>query len=392
MSAVQRDTRAISHDRNESVSADEPKAVLESPVPGARSLSLSIIAAGVAIALLRYMGEVFIPIVLGMFTFYALDPLVDRLQRWGIPRVIGALLAIMVVVGSFAGTAYALADDVTRVIDGLPAATQELREAVRASRSSAAPGTIDRIQQAAEDIEKAAKDAAGETQKSPGVMKVEITEPFSAADYVRWGSTQAVVIAGQAIMILFLAYFLLLSDDLFKRKFVEIIGSTLTHKKITVEIFNQIAAQIERFLLVQVFTSAIVAVATGLALWWLGVAQAGVWGLVAGVFNSVPYFGPLIVSALLAAVAFVQFGDLQMPLVVGGVAMLITTLEGWVLTPLLTGRVAQINTVAVFVAIIFWSWVWGITGLLLAVPLTISIKAACDRIEGLEPLGKLLGD
>jgi predicted PurR-regulated permease PerM len=370
---------------------EQPKAIIESSVTDVRGLSLSIIALGVAIALLKYMGEVFIPIVLGMFTFYALDPLVDRLQRWGLPRVLGALLAIAIVVGSFAGVSYALVDDLTRVVDGLPAATQKLRAAIRTSRSSSEPGALDRIQQAAEEIEKTAKEVTGES-KSPGVAKVQVTEPFSATDYVWWGSTQAVVIVGQAVMILFLAYFLLLSDDLFKRKFVEIIGPTLTRKKLTVEILNQIASQIERFLLVQIFTSAVVGVATGIALWWLGVAQPGLWGLVAGIFNTVPYFGPLIVSTLLAAVAFVQFGDISMPVIVGAVTMLITTLEGWVLTPMLTGRVAQINTVAVFVGLIFWSWIWGIPGLLLAVPLTISIKAVCDRIEDLEPIGKLLGD
>jgi predicted PurR-regulated permease PerM len=284
-----------------------------------------------------------------------------------------------------------LADDVTKVIEDLPAATQKLRAAIRASRSSQQPGTLDRIQKAAEEIQKAATEAAG-TPKTPGVMKVEVTEPFSASQYVWWGSTQALVFAGQGAMILFLAYFLLLSDDLFKRKLVEIIGPTLTRKKITVEILNQIAKQIERFLLVQLFTSAIVGVATGVALWWLGVQFPGAWGVVAGVFNSVPYFGAVIVTALLAAVAFVQFGDLQMPLIVGSVALLITSLEGWVLTPLLTGRIAQINTVAIFMSLIFWSWVWGIPGLLLAVPMTISIKAVCDRIEGFQPVGKLLGE
>jgi predicted PurR-regulated permease PerM len=365
--------------------------VLPTSVTDVRSVSLSIIALGVAIALLKYMGEVFIPIVLGMFTFYALDPLVDRLQRWGVPRALGALLGIFIVVGSVAGVTFVLADDVARVIEGLPAATQKMRAALRANRATAAPGTLDRIQKAAEEIEKAAKEAAGESD-SRGVMKVEVTQPFSASDYFWRGSTQAVVLASQGAMILFLAYFLLLSDDLFKRKFVEIIGPTLTRKKLTVEILNEIASQIERFLLVQIFTSAVVGVATGVALWWLGVAQSGLWGLVAGVFNSVPYFGPVIVTAVLSAVAFVQFGDLTMPVVVGAVTLLITSLEGWVLTPMLTGRVAQINTIAVFVGLIFWSWLWGIAGLLLAVPLTLSIKAGCDRIEALQPLGKLLGD
>jgi predicted PurR-regulated permease PerM len=379
-----------SRDSAEPSAVDGQEAVVESGVTDVRGVSLSIIALGVAIALLKYMGEVFIPIVLGIFTFYSLDPLVDRLQRWGVPRVLGALLAILIVIGSVAGLAYTLADDVTRVIDGLPAATQKLRTAIRANRSTA-PSTLDQIQKAAEEIERAAKEAAGESS-SKGVMKVEITQPFSASDYVWWGSTQALVLAGQAAMILFLAYFLLLSDDLFKRKLVEIIGPTLTHKKLTVEILNEIASQIERFLLVQIFTSAIVALATGVALWWLGIPQAGVWGLVAGVFNSVPYFGPLIVTALLSAVAFVQFGDLTMPLMVGGITLLITSLEGWALTPMLTGRVAQINTIAVFVGLIFWSWLWGVPGLLLAVPLTLSIKAVSDRIDALQPLGKLLGD
>ena len=371
--------------------ASDDQTVLPQSVTDGRGVSLTIIALGVAVGLLKYMGEVFIPIVLGMFTFYALDPLVDRLQRWRVPRAVGALLAIALLVGSCAAAGFALADDVTRVIEGLPAATQKLRAVIRASRSSQSPGTLDRIQQAAEEIQKAAKEADG-ASKAPGVMKVEVTQPFSATDYVWWGSTQALVISGQAVMILFLAYFLLLSDDLFKRKLVEIIGPTFARKKITVEILNEIAAQIERFLMVQIFTCAVVGVATWLALWWLGVELPGVWGVVAGVFNTVPYFGPLIVTALLAAVAFVQFGDLTMPLTVGGVALVITSLEGWVLTPLLTGRVAQINTVAIFISLIFWSWVWGIPGLLLAVPMTISIKAVCDRIEGLQPVGKLLGD
>jgi predicted PurR-regulated permease PerM len=275
------------------------------------------------------------------------------------------------------------------VIEGLPAATQKLRAAIRASRSSQEPGALNRIQQAAEEIEKTAKEAAGES-KAPGVMKVEVTQPFSATDYVWWGSTRALVLAGQAVMILFLAYFLLLSDDFFKRKLVEIMGPTLARKKVTVEIMNQIASQIERFLLVHILTCVVVGVTTGLALWRLGVELPGAWGVVAGVLNSVPYFGPLIVTVLLSAVAFVQFGNLSMPLAVGGVALLITSIEGWFL--LLTGRVTQINTVAVFVGLIFWSWVWGIPGLLLAVPMMISIKAVCDRVEGFQPVGKLLGD
>lgn len=105
--------------------------------------------------------------------------------------------------------------------------------------------------------------------------------------------------------------------------------------------------------MVQVLTSVIVALATGLALWWLGLRQPAVWGILAGVFNSLPYFGPLIVTIGLALVAFIQFGTIAMALTVASAALLITTVEGWVLTPQLMGRVAQMNTVAVFAASFF---------------------------------------
>jgi predicted PurR-regulated permease PerM len=192
-------------------------------------------------------------------------------------------------------------------------------------------------------------------------------------------------------MILFLAYFLLVADDLYKRKLVKI-SPTLSKKKITVQIVDEIGTQIERFMLVQVFTSAIVAVATTLALWLIGLDQPAIWGIAAGVLNSVPYFGPLIVTGGLSMVAYTQFKTIPMALYVGGVALVITTLEGWLLTPALMGRAASINPAAIFVGILFWSWVWGVWGLILAVPMLMMIKAVCDRIEELQPIGELLGE
>lgn len=139
-------------------------------------------------------------------------------------------------------------------------------------------------------------------------------------------------------------------------------------------------------------TSVVVGAVTGIALWLLGVDNPGVWAIVAGVFNSIPYFGPLIVTAIVAVVAFAQFETVSMAPSPGGVALLITTLEGWLLTPTLMGKMTQINTVAVFASLIFWSWMWGMAGLLLAVPIMMVIKATCDRVEDLQPIGKLIGD
>src|SRR6185436_18077024 len=99
------------------------------------------------------------------------------------------------------------------------------------------------------------------------------------------------------------------------------------------------------------------------------VQQAALWGLLAGVFNSIPYFGPVLITGSTAFLAFVQFNSIRMALMVGGVAFVITTLEGLLLTPWLTSRAARMNAVAIFVGLLFWGWVWNVWGLLLAVPM-----------------------
>jgi predicted PurR-regulated permease PerM len=364
--------------------ADAPSLLGKNP-------QLTILAIAAVILLLRYMEEVLIPFVLAGLLFYALDPIVDRLQRWHVPRAIGAAFVLMIALGSVGALVYSLSDEMIAVAADLPAAAQELRAKVRELREG--PGAIDKLQEAATEIDKTAAEAAGESQAPEGVVRVQVEAPsFSLSQYVRWGPLGAASLAGGAAMVMFLAYFLLLTDDLFKRKIVEVVGPTFAQKKLTVQVLNQIAAQIESFLRVQIFTSIAVGVATWLALWWLGVDNAAVWGLFAGLFNSIPYFGPLIVTAGLTAVAYVQFGTETMALTVAGVALAITTLEGWLLTPMLMSRVAQINPVVIFASLLFWSWLWGIWGLLLAVPIMMAVKATCDRIEGLEPVGKLLGD
>ena len=111
-----------------------------------------------------------------------------------------------------------------------------------------------------------------------------------------------------------------------------------------------------------------------------------------GLFNSIPYFGPVIVTIGLAIVASLQFETVGMTVAVASVALLITTLEGWVLTPSLMGRVAQMNRMAIFAGLLFWSWMWGIWGTLLAVPIMMVIKVISDHVEELQPLGDFLGE
>jgi predicted PurR-regulated permease PerM len=356
-----------------------------------RSVSLTVLASIALVLFLQYAQAVLIPIVLSTLTFYVLDPVVDRLEKIKCPRAIGAALVLLTLVGGIGYTLYELRDDALQVVEQLPEAAQRVRSSLRSNRTRE-PGAIDKLQEAANEIDKTAAAAAGPQTVDPGgIQRVQVVQPFRATDYLMWGSAGAIALAGQGIMILFLSYFLLVADDLYKRKLVKIVP-TLSKKKVTVQIVDEIGNQIERFMAVQVLTSLIVAVATAVALWWIGLNQPVVWGLVAGVLNSIPYFGPIVVSGGLTVVAYLQFGSIQMAIYVALIALAITTLEGWLLTPALMGRAASINPAAIFIGIIFWSWVWGVWGLILAVPMLMMLKAVCDRIEELQPIGELLGE
>jgi len=351
-----------------------------------RTISLVIIAAGVTVFLLQQMEALLAPMAFGVLLFYALDPVVDFMETIKIPRWIGAAIALVSTLTAIGAGAYALQDQALTVINQLPAGARHLAALVE-RKPRDAPGPIEKVQQAADELQK-----TDTTKAQPGVMRVQVEEPFSAASLLWTGSINALSAANQLIMIFLLTYFILLSDQMFKRKFVELAGPQLAKKKVTVEIIDVIASQIGRFLLVQLFTSTLVGIATWGALRALGLNQPALWGLLAGVFNSIPYYGPLIVSGGLAAIAFLQFGTVAMTLAVAGAALLITSLEGWILTPTLVGKAAEMNRVAVFVGLLFWSWVWGVWGMLLAVPIMMAIKVVCDHVEDLQPIGRFLGD
>ena len=364
----------------------ESEAPPEAPPIQVRNVAFVLVSIAIVVLLLKYMQPVLLPLVLGAMLFYALDPAVDRLQKLHVPRALGAALMLFIVITSCGVLAYTLQGQAVTVIDQLPVGARTLAAALRAA-PGAVPGAVEKVQQAADEL------TSAETASAPqGVTRVQIEEPVFKATTFVWSTSLGVAsAANQLIMVMFLAYFMLLSDQLFKRKLVEIVG-TLSLKKVTVTVLEDIARQIEQFLVIQIATSAIVAVVTGLALWGMGLQQAALWGLLAGIFNSIPYYGPLLVTGGLALVGFLQFGTIGMTLAVAGVSLLITTLEGLLLTPTLMGRAASMNQVAVFVGLLFWSWAWGVWGMLLAVPMMMVVKVVCDHVEPLQPVGHLLGD
>ena len=345
------------------------------------------------IFVLHWARAIFIPLMLGVMISYALSPPVNLIQKWRIPRAIGAAVLLLGIVGGTGSLVYSLSDDAARLIETLPDAVQKIR-LVRLKERGTSEGTMENVQKTATQLERAAsKTVAPAPAVSRGVTRVQIEKPkLNVKDYLWMGTKGAVGFAGQLTMVLFLAYFMLVSGDTFRRKLVKITGPTLSKKKITLQVLDEITEQIQRYLLVQVFTSILVGVVTWLAFLWIGLEHAAIWGIAAGVFNTVPYLGPVIVTGGTALVAFLQFGTIGMALLVAGTSLVITGLEGYLLTPWLTGRASRMSPVVVFVSVLFWGWLWGVWGLLLGVPIIMIIKAVCDRVKDLEPIGELLGD
>jgi predicted PurR-regulated permease PerM len=379
------------------VTAPPQEAATPAPEPAVgmpvdiRSAALTVLAVLALIAMLQYAQAMIIPIVLALLISYALEPVVARLALAHVPRPLGAAIVVLLVVGVTCSLLYSLRTEANQIIEQLPQAARHVRQTLENDRPKSA-GAIEKVQKAANELQKAA-DAAAPAPPPQGVTRVQIEEPpFAVGDYLVWGSMSIATAVGQAVLILFLVYFLLASGDLYKRKMVKIVGPSLSKKKITVQILADIDRQIEWFLLVQALTSAVVALATWIAFRAIGFQQAAVWGLLAGVFNSIPYFGPVLVTGGIAVVGYVQFDSLRMALLAAGLALAITSLEGFLLTPWLTSRATRMNAVAIFVGLLFWGWVWNVWGMLLAVPMLTVLKTVSDHVEDFKGVGELLGD
>jgi len=225
-----------------------------------------------------------------------------------------------------------------------------------------------------------------------GTVARQAEQTVRSPEMIQQAAGWVAATAGQMTIVVFLTYFLLVSGQHFKRRLVELAGPRLERQRITVNVLDDITGQIQRYLLVQLFTASVVAVATWLVLTWTGLEQAAVWGILAGIFNSIPYFGPVMVSGGLFGVAFLQFGQPLIALQISLLALAITSIEGWVLLPLLLGRAERMHVVAVFIGVLVWTWIWGPWGTVLAVPMMAAIKSVADHVESLRPVSRLLAE
>ena len=369
----------------------EPERLLLHMPVDIRSMSLMVLAGLGLLFVLHWAKAVFIPVMLSILFSYAFSPVVNWLEARRVPRWLGAAVLLLSILGAMGTTTYALSDEAAAMVESLPVAAQKFRNALKRSGGKSS-STLDTVQKAASQIEQAAQEGAAPGATTRGVTRVVVEKAnFNVKNYLWSGTIGLIALIGQITVVIFLTYFLMLSGDTFRRKMLKLAGPNLSDKKITLQALHEITGQIQRYLQVQLLTSALVGVLTWLALWAIGLDNAPVWGIAAGVLNLVPYVGSLITAVASALVGFLQFGSLNMAVLVGGASLVIHTIVGNIITPWLTSRASRLSPVAVFVALLAWGWLWGVWGLLLGIPIMMMVKSVCDRVDDLKPVGEFLG-
>jgi predicted PurR-regulated permease PerM len=347
----------------------------------AQTVAVWILAIVGAMWFLREARGLLIPIAMGVLISYALEPIVIWLERRGLKRLLGAGLVMLALLATGAFGAYALRQDALQLARALPDRLERARDTVLSQIG----------------VDSASSQGTGDAVTTPGTPTSEIARR-SASDadsgqrrsLLNIDARSLFALGGHLLVVFFLVFFILISAPQFRDRLFEIAGPNAEQRHTTAVIIEDINTQIQRYLLVLLVTALMVGAATWMVLAWQKVQHAAIWGMLAGVFNSIPYFGPVIVSGGLLVVGLAQGGGIEQALLISGAALLITSLEGWLVTPALMGKAERMSVLAVFIGLILWTWLWGEWGTILAVPMLVVVKSVADHVEGLKKLGRLM--
>jgi predicted PurR-regulated permease PerM len=339
-----------------------------------RSLVIGIFILMTAAAL-YFARAFFMPVILAFLLALTLTPIVRFLRKRGVPEVVSATLLVFFSILVFASAGYLLSGPVIDLINNSYSIGQQLTERLAPFRRP-----LERIMDLAHQLE-----ALTETSQEPGLQRVAV-----APSGILSTAASNILEAGTAITIVFvLSLFLLASGTLFYEKIVQSFAS-MTQKKRALRVVYDVEREISHYLLTVSIINVSLGTVIGLGLWGLGMPNPLVWGAMAALLNFLPYVGALMTVLIVAVIALISFDTIAYALLAPAFVVLCDIIEGQFVTPMVVGRRLEINAVAIFIAIAFWSWLWGFVGALMAVPLLVVIKVFCDHFESLSPFGNFL--
>ncbi len=338
---------------------------------------LSLAAVGLFVLAACYALSVatalFMPVVIAFLLNFLLTPMVRALERLRVPVPLGAAFVLVGLVGAVALGLYYLSGPAAAWIEEVPDALRQVEYELR--------GLTAPVEEATQQVQNLAAGGGGEETQTVQVERATLSTVLLSQ------TTQ--FLAG-AVIVFFLLYFLLASGDLFLRKLVHVLPM-FRRKRIAVQIVHGIEHDLSRYLFTYAIINAVLGTVVGFGLYLLGMPNPALWGLMVGVLNFMPYLGPLVGVTILGLVAFVSFESTAKALAAPALYFTINALEGNLVTPLVMGQQLRLNPVAIFLSLIFWGWLWGVAGALLAVPLLVTLKIVCDNVATMAPLAEFLG-
>jgi predicted PurR-regulated permease PerM len=344
--------------------------------PVLRSVMLTALFLLAVFHTLRVGRDLFLPLLLAFLLSFLLNPLLRMLKRAHISERVGAALLLIVLVGGVGLGLYSLVTPATEWIAKAPESITRIQGKLRTLRLP-----MEQMSRTADQVERTIAGDSG-------------TAPMSAVKSPAWikqavfGGTTAFV--SEAIVVIVLLYFLLASGDLFLRKLIKVLP-TFKDKKRAVEIAREIESNVSTYLFTVTLINMGVGVAVGVGVWLLKMPNPVLWGVLACVLTYIPYLGAVVGIGILSLAALLVFDNLGYALAVPGVYALVSFVEGNFITPLVLGRRLTLNPVVIFVGLLFWFFLWGIPGALLAVPTLAIFKIVCDHVDTLAPIGEFFG-
>ncbi len=336
---------------------------------------LIVIGTLMIIAALKLGHALVLPVVIALLLTVMLSAPVRWLRRRHIPERLGAAMVVLSALGAAVGSTMLLVSPAAQWIASAPATMRKLETRIRrlALPLTTLQRSADRVQQATEP---AAPDAPTTVQlATPGILARVSLQTAASAPVV--------------LSVVFLTYFLLSNGPLFRRKLAGLLpGRDELHRR--EHLLGEIGVAASHYLMTVTAVNAGVGALTALALWLVGVPSPLLWGGVAAVFNFVPYLGPVVTAVIITLAALVSIDVTAHALLAPLAFVLIHLTESNVVTPTVLGRHLPLNTVAIFVGLLFFGWLWGIPGAVLAVPLTVCAKLVCDHVPALADVGDIL--
>jgi predicted PurR-regulated permease PerM len=354
-------------------SPDRRGAIARLRVRSHATMGLFILACLYTVAFAR---PFLLPLTVALMLHFLLIPLVRALKGLRVPEPVGATLVVAAVVASLSLSVYALSWPAS---EWMAKAPESLRRIEQKAQMVLRP--IRRVTQTAEQMEKIA------TVESKETPEVKVSEPGLGA--MVFGGMQA-FLAG-ALVVFTLLFFLLASGDRLVVKLVRTLPRSQDRKR-AADIAREIERQVSAYLYVTTLVNLGFGAVVAATMLLMRMPNAILWGVLAAVTSFIPYLGGLLCTVLLGMAAVLAYPDWQRALLVPLLFAALDTLKGYVVAPLLTGHRLTLNTPVLFIGLLFWWWVWGIPGALLAVPILSVIKIVCERIDGWRPLAEFLGD